>query len=190
MKKGNAVQFYELWDHLGESIACYGNLDNLDSTFHSNFNENFHKGKVRNVYRETDVGAVRVITSVDDPNFSTSRAAQRSCEIYLSLIPHLKQIYQGHRQRFDVIIRRFAHNLIKFQTRFKDNFLRLISDASRSRAYTEFQNEVKRRIESNTSVAAEDICQLSHRAVDLDAQIETLRGAEQAGQLSNVTGQE
>jgi signal transduction histidine kinase len=91
------------------------------------------------------------------------------------MIPRLKQSENSHRQRFESINKRFAHNLIKFQTRFKGNFSRLISDSARERPFSEFQEEVRRRIEANTNVAAQDVCQMSHRAVDLDAQIDTLR---------------
>lgn len=167
--------FFELWDSKGRSIVRHGDYDVIPSSFNSSWNDNFEKDGLRNAYRKTDRGSVRLVIDTKNPAFQGKASIVRACAIYLTLIPKFEQIEAEQRKSFDVIIRRFAHNLIKFQTRFKDNFQRLVSDKSRARPYSEFKDEVKRRIEENTSSAANDVCELSHRAIDLDAQIETLR---------------
>lgn len=175
MVKNNDVIGFHLWNASGEIIASHGEIDKLSPSFRLRFSENFHEGELRNIYRKTDEGAVQIIAGENSLLFQGNKSITRTCSVYLSFIPYFKQIRTSNRQHFDSIIRRFAHNLIKFQTRFKGNFARLISDTARERTFAEFQEEVKRRIESNTNIAAQDVCQMSHRAVDLDAQIETLR---------------
>lgn len=171
----DGISFFQLWDATGRIVANYGEEHNLPVAFQLRPNENFREAGLQNVYRKTDNGSVRLVIEEANPLFQGSAARARACAIYLSLIPKLHQVERSQRQHFDAIIKRFAHNLIKLQTRFKGNFSRLISDTARSRPFSEFQDEVKRRIESNTLMAAQDVCQMSHRAVDLDAQIETLR---------------
>lgn len=175
MEENNEIIVFQLWDLNGKIIAQHGEIEKLPTIFSKKINENFHSNGLRNVYRKNEVGSVRLIVGDDNQSFQGTRGVTRGCAIFLNLIPYFKQNEKSHRQHFDSIIRRFAHNLIKFQTRFKGNFDRLISDNARSRPFAELKKEVKRRIESNTDIAAEDVCQISHRAVDLDAQIETLR---------------
>jgi len=175
MNEDDGIIAFQLWDSGNKEVASFGMLNDMPASFNTRVIENFQDGEFRNIYRKSDSGSVRIIVKKDAPLFQGSKMAKRSCAVYISLIPKLKQIEHGQRQHFDSIMRRFAHNLVKFQTRFKGNFNRLISDSARSRPYNEFREEVKQRIESNTSVAADDVCQMSHRAVDLDAQIDTLR---------------
>ncbi len=169
------IIFFELWNENGDSVCRSGRLDLLPEEFTLRPQDNFKTEGFRNAYRSNAQGSVRIIVSEKNKFFQGTASIQRACSIYLSLLPKLKQIEASQRQSFDTIIRRFSHNLIKFQKRFKDNFSRLISDKSRARPYNEFKIEVERRMVENTSVAANDICQMSHRAIDLDAQIETLR---------------
>ncbi|MCK4947433.1 MAG: ATP-binding protein [Candidatus Aureabacteria bacterium] len=171
----DGIVYFELWDSAGTLIVKEGSTEQLDPEFILNHKNNFSIGSLRNAYRENEHGSVRVVVDKNHPDFPAGAAVRRACGIYLSLIPRIQQFRDSERQHFDAIIRRFAHNLIKFQKRFKDNFARLISDKARSRPYKDFQKEVERRIKGNTSIAANDICQMSHRAIDLDAQIETLR---------------
>ncbi|MDD4902774.1 MAG: ATP-binding protein [Patescibacteria group bacterium] len=174
MQEETGVILFELWDSEDKLVGHTGELDQFPQSFITKAEENFRENGFRNIYRKTDQGSVRLIVRDDDQTFQGTKWVNRGCQIYLSLIPQLKQLEKSQRQHFDSIIKRFAHNLIKFQIRFKGNFSRLISDNARSRPFSEFQEEVKRMIESNTSIAAQDVCQISHRAVDLDAQIETL----------------
>ncbi len=169
------IIFFELWNEKGDIISRSGRLDLLPEEFILNPQKNFKAGGFRNAYRTNSQGSVRIVIDEKNKLFQGIASIQRACVIYLSFIPKLKQIQMSQRQSFDAIIRRFSHNLIKFQKRFKDNFSRLISDKSRARSYADFKNEVEKRIKGNTSVAADDVCQMSHRAIDLDAQIETLR---------------
>lgn len=169
------IIFYELRNDKNVVVAQNGRLDTLPECFSIRLRENFSENGLRNAFREDKNGSAHIIFNERSELFQGNKAIQRACSIYLSLIPKFKQIELSHRQSFDAIIRRFAHNLINFQKRFKDNFDRLISDKARARPYSEFKEEVRRRIEENTSVAADDVCQMSHRAIDLDAQIETLR---------------
>jgi signal transduction histidine kinase len=171
----DGIVYFELWDSAGALIAKGGSIEGLHQDFILKHKSNFSMGSLRNAYRENEHGAVRVVVRREHPDFPGKAAVRRACGVYLSLIPRLQQFRDSERQHFDSIIRRFAHNLIKFQKRFKDNFARLISDKARARPYKDFQKEVERRIKANTSIAAHDICQMSHRAIDLDAQIETLR---------------
>ncbi|MGB8815660.1 MAG: ATP-binding protein [Minisyncoccia bacterium] len=174
-QNNEGIIFYELCNDKGVVVARNGQLDTLPEVFSNKPNENFSEKGLKSVYRKNMHGSIYVIFNKESELFQGNKAIQRACDIYLSLIPKFKQIELSQRQHFDVIIRRFSHNLIKFQKRFKDNFNRLISDKARARSYSDFKDEVKRRIEENTSIAADDICQMSHRAIDLDAQIETLR---------------
>lgn len=169
------IIFFELCNEKGISVARSGDLHNLPENFTKLANENFSEKGLKNVYRKTEEGSVHLIINTNSESFQGSKAIKRACLIYLSLIPKFKQIEAKQRQSFDAIVRRFSHNLIKFQKRFKDNFDRLISDKARARPYNEFKDEVQRRINENISSAANDVCQMSHRAIDLDAQIETLR---------------
>lgn len=171
----DGVVFFRLRDTTERVVAEYGEERGLPASFPLRPGENFVEAGLRQIYRKTDEGSVRLVVKETSPLFIGNSARARACAVYLSLIPKLRQVERSQRQHFDSIIRRFAHNLIKLQTRFKGNFNRLISDAARSRPFSELQDEVKRRIESNTLMAAQDVCQMSHRAVDLDAQIETLR---------------
>lgn len=170
-----SIVFFQLWDNTGKSVGFNGNLDKLPIIFSKNETDNFQDSGYRNIYRKTELGAVRLIVDSNNELFQGSKMVSRVCAIYFGLIPYLKNIESKQRQHFDAIIKRFAHNLIKFQLRFKGNFDRLISDSSRSRPFSEFKDEVQKRIESNISMAAKDVCEMSHRAVDLDAQIDTLR---------------
>jgi signal transduction histidine kinase len=176
MKENEKILAFELWDSTGKSVAkYYEDITKLPLCFQQKIMDNYTEDGIRNIYRNTESGSVRLIVKDDNPLFQGTKLVTRSCSVYLSLIPRFKQIESSSRQHFDSIIKRFAHNLIKFQIRFKNNFSRLISDTARSRPFSEFQDEVKRRIESNTNIAAQDVCQMSHRAFDLDAQIDTLR---------------
>ncbi|MES2437138.1 MAG: ATP-binding protein [Patescibacteria group bacterium] len=174
-QNSEGIIFYELRNFKGNIVARHGQLDLLPDIFSKNNRENFSQKGLKNAFRENANGSIQLIVDENADLFQGSKAIQRACSIYLSLIPKFKEIEVGQRQSFDAIIRRFSHNLIKFQNRFKNNFVRLISDKARARPYAEFTREVKRRIEENTSAAADDVCQMSHRAIDLDAQIETLR---------------
>lgn len=174
-QSNDGIIFYELRNDKDVVVARSGYLDNLPEDFSKKTHENFVKKNLRNAYRKNKYGSVHLIVSEKSELFHGRMSAQRTCSVYLSLIPTFKQIETSQRQSFDATIRRFSHNLIKFQKRFKDNFSRLISDKARACPYSEFKEEVKQRIENNTSIAADDICQISHRAIDLDAQIETLR---------------
>lgn len=171
----DGVVFFQLWDPSEKLVANYGVEADLPTPFQLHPRENQQSGGLRSMYRKTVNGAVRLVVREESQNFQGTAARARACAIYISLIPKLQQVERSQRQHFDAIIRRFAHNLIKLQTRFKANFIHLISDTARARPFSEFQDEVKKRIESNTLVAAQDVCQMSHRAVDLDAQVETLR---------------
>lgn len=171
----DGIVYFELWDSAGTPLAKGGSTEGFHQDLTQKYKSNFVSGSLRNAFRENEHGAVRIVVNKGHPDFQGNRSIRRACGIYLSIIPRIKQFRDSERQHFDSIIRRFAHNLIKFQKRFKDNFARLISDKARARPYKEFHQEVERRIKSNTSIAANDICQMSHRAIDLDAQIETLR---------------
>jgi signal transduction histidine kinase len=169
------IIFFELQNKEGVVIARSGELNTLPDKFSISSNSNFTEAGYRNIYRTNNNGSVHLIVKADHELFQGNKSVQRAGNIYLSFIPKFSQIATSQRQSFDAVIRRFSHNLIKFQRRFKDNFNTLISDKSRGRPYAEFKEEVKRRIEENTDIAANDVCQMSHRAMDLDAQIETLR---------------
>jgi len=171
----NDVVYLELKDEKGNIVALYNQLNLLPEKFSISANENFTHSGLRNIYRTKDEGSIHLIVNSESNFFKGSKSIERACIIYFSLIPKFKQIEASQRQSFDAIIRRFSHNLINFQKKFKDNFNRLISDKSVARPYAEFKDEVERRIKENTSNAAYDVCQMSHRAKDLDAQIETLR---------------
>lgn len=175
MGPGNGIISIEFWDVTEKYFFVFGDRDKLPQIFQERQTENFQEGELKNIYRKFPDGAVRLVVDADDELFAGSRGAALACAIGLRFCQRFKQTEEGRRQHFDSIIKRFAHNFIKFQTRFKGNFNRLISDKARSRPYSEFQEEVRRRIEENTNQAAHDVCQISHRAVDLDAQIETLR---------------
>ena len=165
----------QLWDSSDKEVVSLGELDKFPVLFQQRITENFKADGYRNIYKKIKSGSVRIIVKENNTFFQGTKMVTRNCAVYLSLIPKFKQVENSQRQHFDSIIKRFAHNLVKFQTRFKGNFGRLISDTARSRPFEELQEEVRRRIEANTSIAARDVCQMSHRAVDLDAQIETLR---------------
>lgn len=171
----DGIVFFQIWDSKGRVIARYGEENKLPFNFQLKVVENFREGGLQNVYRKNADGAVQLVIQEESHMFQGAAARTRACSIYLSLIPKLKQIEQSQRQHFDAIIQRFAHNLIKLQARFKANFSRLISDAARGRPYSELKEEVGRRIEGNLDSAADDVLQMAHRTVDLDAQIETLR---------------
>ena len=171
----NEILYLELKDNKGKVIARHGEPSQFPEKFSEQPNENFTEKGFRNIYREKPKGTLHLIVHFDNEYFQGTKSIMRACEIYFSLIPKFKQIESSQRQSFDAITRRFSHNLINFQKRFKDNFDRLISDKSVARPYKDFKDEVERRIMGNTSDAANDICQMSHRARDLDAQIETLR---------------
>lgn len=175
MVGSDGVFGFEIWDANGKSVALHGDFDVLPEAFRVRVTENFTEDGYRNIYRKDGIGSVRIVAEADAELFQGSRAVKRACAVYLTLVPRFKQIETSHRQRFDAIVRRFAHNLVKFQTRFKGNFSRLVPDEVRSRPFAELKEKVKARIENNTAAAAADVCQLSHRAVDLDAQIDTLR---------------
>jgi len=175
MTENEPVLRFQLWNPAGKLIASYIDLEKLPQVYGIRVTENYTAEGWRNVYRKNELGGVRIIARESDPMFAGSRGRLLACEIYLSLIPKFRQVETSCRQHYDSIIRRFAHNLIKFQARFKGNFSRLISDTARARPYEEFRVEVEKRIKANTAVAAHDVCQMSNRAVDLDAQIDTLR---------------
>lgn len=171
----NEILYLELKDSNDVIIARYGQLSSFPDKFSISPLDNFTLAGLRNIYRNNTNGSIHLIVDANNEYFQGNKGIERACIIYFSLIPKFKQIEISQKQSFDAIIRRFSHNLINFQKRFKDNFSRLISDKSVARPYEEFKNEVERRIKDNTSIAADDICQMSHRAKDLDAQIETLR---------------
>lgn len=173
--QSDEVLYFEIWDDKGRSVVSEGDIGQYALVFRERYNENFVEGDLRNVYRTSSQGAVHFITKAHSPFFQGSASRERACTILLALAPRFKKIRKSERQSYEAIIRRFAHNLIKFQTRFKGNFGRLISDSARSRPYTDLKDEVRRRMESDIDAAAHDVCQMSHRAVDLDAQIATLR---------------
>ena len=171
----DGIIFFELWDEKDKKIANVGEIDALPPSFHSKVEENFTESGLRNAYRKTAQGAVRMVIRANSPLLQGTKAISRACAIYITLVPKFQKIVQSERQHSDTIITRFAHNLTKFQTRFKGNFNRLVSDKARARPYAELREEVKNNIKANLDAAADDVSQMSHRAVDLDAQIETLR---------------
>lgn len=171
----DGIHFFELCNEKGSVIASRGQLSDFPEKFSISTQENFRENSLRNIYRKNSLGSVHLIVDDKHELFQGSKSVQRACAIYLSLIPKFKLIQQGQKQSSDAVIRRFAHNLIKFQKRFKDNFDRLIPDKSRGRPYSELKTEVENVVKADVGAAADDICQMSHRALDLDAQIETLR---------------
>jgi len=167
--------FLELRDSEDKLVLEEGDISSLSSIFMLKERESFTEGKYRNVFRKQESGSVRIVFHSENELLQGSKSVQRACAIYLSLIPKLKQLKKSHQQSFDAIARRFAHNLSKFQSRFKDNFKQLIPDSFRGRPFEELRNEVKRKIELDVDGATYSVCQMSHRATDLDAQIEALR---------------
>lgn len=169
------VVFLELSSDKETVITRTGSLDGLPEKFilspHDNYAEKHHW----NIYRKDARGTVRIVVKDIAPSFQGVKARARAAEIYLSLIPKFKQIEASQRQSFDATVRRFAHNLIRFQVRFKEPFERLMSEKARGRPFSELKAEVQTRIANNISSAADDVATLSLRATDLDAQIETLR---------------
>lgn len=171
----DGIHFFELCDERGVAIAHRGKLSDFPEKFSISTQENFREESLKNIYRTNTFGSIHLIVDNNHELFQGKKAIQRACNIYFSLIPKFKLIQQSQRQSSDAVIRRFAHNLIKFQKRFKDNFDRLIPDKSRGRPYAELKSEVEQVVKEDPASAADDICQMSHRALDLDAQIETLR---------------
>lgn len=173
--QSDEILLFEIWDSKGQLVVGDGDVSKFSPSFREKVSENFCENGLRNVYRATPEGVVRFITKEDSLSFQGSTSRERACAILLALAPRFKKIRKSERQTYEAVIRRFAHNLIKFQARFKGNFGRLISDTARARPYSELKDEVRRRIETDTDSAANDVCQMSHRALDLDAQITTLR---------------
>lgn len=183
MEIGKDEILYQLYDTEGKLISESLKIKDLPEELSAK-KENCVFENYKNVYRSNELGAVRLVFHVQNPELQGTKAAQRACKVYLSLVSKFKQLEHSCKQKSDVQIRRFSHNLIKFQSRFKGNFSRLIPDKARSLPYDEFKAEVQQRISNNISSAAHDVAQMSNRAVDLDAQIETLRI------LCGFTGQE
>jgi signal transduction histidine kinase len=171
----DGIVFFELWDNKGKKIATVGNVAAFPSVFRDKPTENFTYDGYRNAYRETEQGSARLIIKTTNDLFQGNRAISRACAIYISLVPKFQKIIQSERQHSDAIITRFAHNLGKLQTRFKGNLSRLVPDKARARPYVELVEEVKKNMLENPERAAHDIAQMSHRATDLDAQLEALR---------------
>lgn len=171
----DGILYLELRDEKGNQVYLRGRLDDYPKKLTTCSTENFTEKGFRNAYRKNNKGSIHLITDNNHSLFQGNKSIQRACNIYLNLIPKFKQLEKSHHQSFDAIIRRFSHNLIKFQKRFKENFNRLVVDKARGHPYAEFKEDVKKRIETDINSAADDVCQMSHRAVDLDAQIETLR---------------
>jgi hypothetical protein len=171
----NDLTFLEIRDFNGKILLKDGDENCLPKDFLSAPIENLSVGRLKQAFRQNENGSVRLIFNKDNELFQGSRSIQRACFIYLSLIPKVKQIELSQRQSFEAIMRRFAHNLSKFQSRFKDSFFRLVPDGFRGKPFEDLKKEVKSRIESDIDAASYDVCQMSHRATDLDAQIETLR---------------
>lgn len=137
--------------------------------------ENLQLRNFRNAYRKDSRGSVRLII-VDDKDLSkSSRGIAQVADIYLGLVPEFNKIRRSQRQHFDTILRRFTHNLVDVQKRLKGQLQRVVPDHLRERDYDAALKSVAARVESNTSLAAEDFLQITQRATDLDAQIAGLR---------------
>lgn len=170
-----SVVYFEIWNSKGKRVASVGDFDKLPAELQQRPRENFVSGRYRNAFRESDNGAVRLLFHRNNAELQGSKSISRACAIYLSLVPKFEKIAQAERQHSDALLKRFAHNLTHLQRRTKDTMNELVSDKARARPYKEFKEEVEKRIVANTSHAADVLCQMSHRTVDLDAQIETLR---------------
>lgn len=168
--------YYEIRNTADKILA--GDIENCPvlNLFTGKECENIQVGKNRNVYRKVSDGSVRIVITDDDAICRSNRQRELMINVYLSLLPSFKEIERRNRQYFDWILGRFTHNLIKIQSSLKSQLQRLASDSAKAQSnYSSFKNEVERRIKGNTSSAAEDLCQVSNRLVDLDAQITGLR---------------
>lgn len=130
---------------------------------------------IRHVYRENEKGEVRLIILDDKDLANSKKGIARIADAYLSLISPLKIIEKEQRSRFDQIIKRFAHNLVDLDKQLKGILYRLAPDSIREKTYAEMVENVKSRIEKDTNATAKDICQITHSAYDLEAQITSLR---------------
>jgi light-regulated signal transduction histidine kinase (bacteriophytochrome) len=167
--------YFEIRNKEGRILAS-----NLDSCpvldyFLGNEGENLAQKDARNVIRNNISGEVRLIIHDDKELLNSSKGMARLASVYLSLIPQFEVIEQRQRQHFDLIIDRFAHNLVDINRKIKSHLERLASDNLREENFQEFKEKVEERIKNNTSSAANDICQIAHRATDLEAQIAGLR---------------
>lgn len=174
-ERDDEILFLEIDDPSGRNIARVGNLKLFPEDFSLRKEENFTLNGYRNIYRCDERGCVRLIVLEKANAFKGSRARALAVEVYFSLIPKFRQIAGSQKQSSDAVVKRFAHNLIKFQTRFKAPFDKLMSDKAGGRPFSEMRSEIQKQIEQNTNSAAEEVATLSLRATDLDAQIETLR---------------
>lgn len=169
------VVFVRLKNNKDVSVLHIGDVADLPERFSTSPTENFSDATYRNIYRTDERGSVQIVIHTNAPSFQSKAARSIAADMYLNFIPKFKENEQSHRQVFDAIVRRFAHNLSKFQKKFKEPFDRLMPDKARERPFSELQDEVKKRIDGNTSSAAHDVATMSLRATDLEAQIETLR---------------
>lgn len=169
--------YYEVKNKSGRTIASNIKDCPVLDQFIGKETESVKFKNSRNVYRENETGKVRLIIVNENDFQASNRLVNRVLNVYFDLIPEFKKLENSHRQYFDTIIDRFAHNLIKVTQRLKAHLTRLAPDSvgEKSATYVDFKSEVERRLKGNTFLAADDICQISNRITDLDAQIEGLR---------------
>ncbi len=137
--------------------------------------ENVRIGNVRNAFREDADAEIQLVIVNDKELSNSTRGISRVAATYLSLVPQFLEIERRQRAHFDVIIGRFAHNLVDIDRKVKGHLERLAPDTLREKTYADFRDTVEERIKSNTQSAANDVCQIAHRATDLEAQIAGLR---------------
>jgi signal transduction histidine kinase len=152
--------------------SCPGEI--IDSLV-SKEKENVRVRNVRNAFRESEDAEIRLVIVEDKELANSTRGISRVANTYLSLVPQFQEIERRQRQHFDVIIGRFAHNLVDIDRKVKGHLERLAPDTLREKTYADFRDIVEERIKNNTQSDANDICQIAHRATDLEAQIAGLR---------------
>jgi signal transduction histidine kinase len=143
--------------------------------FENKKGENIRVKNVRNVIRTSENGSVRLLIVDDKELKNSNRGVERVADVYLSLIPEFRKISQGQRQHFDLIVKRFIHNLVDVQKRFKGHLQRLVPYEARERSYDGFVKGIEDRIKGDTRAAADDFGQVAQRATDFDAQFAGLR---------------
>lgn len=169
--------YYEVKDKKGRIVVS--SVSSCPEEFLSQFlgkeAENLRMKNARNVYRSSPQGSVRLIVSGDSELQKSNRTVSRIADVYLSLLPEFKKIKQSQRQHFDLIIKRFIHNLVEIQKRLKSSLEKLAPDSVREGHYEDLVKKIEENITKDPHDSSDKIGQIVQRTTDFDAQVAGLR---------------
>ncbi len=161
--------YFELVDKNGDLVHSTIKNSKYEGLFADCKTETCKKSNCRQVYKKYNIGSVRILGQADDDALVTAKIANRTADVYSSLLATLLDIKKQQEIQYSI----FSHNLITTHSRLQDEIASIIPEEKLARAltYNEQVAEVRSAIESDVLGTSESIFEIAKRIIDLQSQI-------------------